>query len=230
MRKILLAIMMIVSMATIANAQLYAPCYANYQGIGYFALPNGYYYGWISGGYPQGEGYYCFVDPQMGQVFYHGYFDRGLCNGKGEVMSNSGYICGTWSHGDFVSQTNVQSTQMQQSYYDVWSNYWNYFATTPSYNPSYTNSYNFTPYFPEYTYSYPATYSYPTYSYPSYDWSNYSVPSFTWSTPSYSTPSYSTPSTNYHANNDVKIPANTKITQIDSDTQLGRQLLGKIGR
>lgn len=172
--------MMIASMTFAANAQLYAPCYANYKGIGYFALSNGYYYGWISGGYPQGEGYYCSVDPQMGQVFYHGYFDRDLCNGKGEVMSNSGYICGTWSHGDFVSQINVQSTQMQQSYYDVWS--------------------------------------------------NYSVPSYTWSTPSYSTPSYSTPSNNYHANNDVKIPTNTKITQIDSDTQLGRQLLGKIGR
>lgn len=136
MKKILFMMAMMLSMIFAASAQLYAPCYSNYQGVGYFVLPNGYYYGQIYAGYPQGEGYYYFVDPQMGAVFYHGYFDRGLCNGQGEVVSNAGYICGTWSHGDFVSQTYVQTRQMQQSYYNVWSNYWNYFANTPSYTPS----------------------------------------------------------------------------------------------
>lgn len=156
-KKLLLMMALILSMAFAANAQLYAPCYANYQGVGYFVLPNGYYYGQIYAGYPQGEGYYYFVDPQMGAVFYHGYFDRGLCNGQGEVVSNSGYICGTWSHGDFVSQTYVQTQQMQQSYYDVWSNYWNYFASTPSYTPSYDWNWN--------TYNYPVyNYNYNTYT------------------------------------------------------------------
>lgn len=117
MKRFLLMTVLMLSIAFAANAQLYAPCYANYQGVGYFVLPNGYYYGQIYAGYPQGEGYYYFVDPQMGAVFYHGYFDRGLCNGQGEVVSKSGYICGTWSHGDFVSQTYVQTQQMQQSYY-----------------------------------------------------------------------------------------------------------------
>lgn len=222
LKKILLILSFVMSVAITADAQLYAPCYANYQGVGYFVLPNGYYYGQIYAGYPQGEGYYYFVDAQMGAVFYHGYFDRGLCNGQGEVVSNSGYICGTWSHGDFISQTYVQPQQMQQSYYDVWTNYWNYFASTPSYTPNYDWSWSAYSY-PVYnynTYSYP-TYSYPTYSYPSYDYSSYFN----------TTSSYSTPSTNnYHASNDVKIPANTKITQIDSDTQLGSQLLGKIRR
>ena len=221
MKKLILLFALIVSIAVTATAQLYAPAYANYSGVGYFTLPNGYYYGNIYAGYPQGEGYYCFVDPQLGQVFYHGYFDRGLCNGKGEVLSSYGYICGNWNHGDFVSQYDVQSYTMQQSYYDVWANYWNYFANTPAYNPSYTYNYNYTPYFPEYTYSYPS-YSYPTFNYPSCDYSSYFN-----TTPNYSTP---TTTTNYHAKNEVKIPSNTKITQIDSDTQLGRQLLGKIGR
>lgn len=222
MKKLLFTLVLLLA-AIGAKAQLYAPCYANYSGVGYFQLSNGYYYGQIYAGYPQGEGYYYFVDPQMGAVFYHGYFDKGLCNGKGEVVSNSGYICGTWSHGDFVSQTNVQSYQMQQSYYDVWSNYWNYFATTPNYTPNYTWDWNMYSY-PTYTYSYP-TYSYPTYSYPSYSYPSYNSNSY-----NFNTPSYSTPSTNYQAKTEVKIPKDTKIVQIDSDTQLGRQLLGKIGR
>ena len=221
MKKLLLMMALMLSMAFAANAQLYAPCYANYQGVGYFALPNGYYYGQICAGYPQGEGYYYFVDPQLGAVFYHGYFDRGLCNGQGEVVSNSGYICGTWSNGDFVSQTYMQTQQIQKSYYDVWSNYWSYFATTPAYTPSYDWNWNI--------YSYPAyNYNYNVYSYPAYP--NYTYPTYDYSSYFNTTPSYSTPSNNYHASNDVKIPANTKITQIDSDTQLGRQLLGKIGR
>ncbi len=219
-KKLFLLISLSLAMALSANAQLYAPCYANYQGTGYFVLPDGYYYGQIYAGYPQGEGYYYFVDPQMGAVFYHGYFDRGLCNGQGEVVSNSGYICGTWDHGEFVSQTYVQTQQMQLSYYDVWSNYWNYFAITPTYTPYYDWSWNTFSYLGyNYTYSYPV-YSYPTYSYPSYDYSPYFS----------NTPGYSTPSNNYHASTEVRIPADTKITQIDSDTQLGRQLLGKIGR
>ena len=221
MKKLLLMMALMLSMAFAANAQLYAPCYANYQGVGYFALPNGYYYGQIYAGYPQGEGYYYFVDPQLGAVFYHGYFDRGLCNGQGEVVSNSGYICGTWSNGDFVSQTYMQTQQIQKSYYDVWSNYWSYFATTPAYTPSYDWNWNI--------YSYPAyNYNYNVYSYPAYP--NYTYPTYDYSSYFNTTPSYSTPSNNYDASNDVKIPANTKITQIDSDTQLGRQLLGKIGR
>ena len=221
MKKLLLMMALMLSMAFAANAQLYAPCYANYQGVGYFALPNGYYYGQIYAGYPQGEGYYYFVDPQLGAVFYHGYFDRGLCNGQGEVVSNSGYICGTWSNGDFVSQTYMQTQQIEKSYYDVWSNYWSYFATTPAYTPSYDWNWNI--------YSYPAyNYNYNVYSYPAYP--NYTYPTYDYSSYFNTTPSYSTPSNNYHASNDVKIPANTKITQIDSDTQLGRQLLGKIGR
>lgn len=221
MKKFLLMTVLVLSMVFTTKAQLYAPCYANYQGVGYFALPNGYYYGQIYAGYPQGEGYYYFVDPQLGAVFYHGYFDQGLCNGQGEVVSNSGYICGTWSNGDFISQTYMQTQQIQQSYYDVWSNYWNYFATAPSYASSYDWNWN--------TYSYPAyNYNNNVYSYPTYP--NYTYPTYDYSSYFNTTPSYSTPSNNYHASNDVKIPANTKITQIDSDTQLGRQLLGKIGR
>lgn len=194
MKKILFMMALLLSMAVNIDAQLYAPCYSNYQGVGYFVMPNGYYYGQIYAGYPQGEGYCYCIDPQMGAVFYHGYFDRGLCNGYGELITNCGYICGTWSHGDFISQTNVQPQQMQQSYYNVWSNYWNSYATTPSYTPSYDWNWS--------------TYPYPTYSYPN----------------------STAPANNYQARNEVKIPANTTITQIDSDTQLGRQLLGKIGR
>lgn len=219
-KKMIMVFATLLAMALGAEAQLYAPGYANYQGVGYFTLPNGYYYGQIYAGYPQGEGYYYFVDPQLGPVFYHGYFDRGLCNGQGEVVSSSGYICGTWSCGNFVSQTYVQTQQMQQSYYDVWANYWSFY-TTPVYPTTYNWSWDdFAPtYYDWNTYSYPSynypTYSYPTYSYPSYD--------FTY------TPSYSTPSTT-QTTAEVKIPSNTKITQIDSDTQLGRQLLRKIGR
>lgn len=196
MKKILsiLAFTMIVAIS--AEAQLYAPCYANFQGIGAFVLPNGYYYGQIYAGYPHGEGYYYFVDSQIGPVFYHGYFDRGLCNGLGEVVSSFGYICGTWSCGEFVSQTYVQPQQVQQSYYNAWTNYWNCYATTPSYTPNY-----------------------------SWNWNNYSYPA---SNSSYN--NYSVPSSNYQASSNVKIPADTKITQIDSDSQLGRQLLGKIGQ
>lgn len=183
MKKILLTIIVTFAVIIGAKAQLFAPCYAYYQGIGYFVMPNGYYYGWISCGYPQGEGYCYCIDSQLGPIYYHGNFDRGFVHGQGELLSMSGYICGTWNHGDFISQTNVNPTQMQQSYNNVWSNYANYYA--------------------------------PTYSYPSsYDWSWNSIPS------------YSYP--NYQATNNVKIPSNTTITQIDSDTELGRQLLGKI--
>lgn len=110
----------------------------------------------------------------------------------------------------------VQTQQMQQSYYDVWSNYWNYFASTPSFSSNHDWNWN--------TYYYPAnnynTYRNPTSAFPTYNYQTYFN----------NAPGYSTPSSNYHASNDVKIPANTKIIQIDSDTQLGRQLLGKIGR
>ncbi len=202
-KKFIFPIFMMLTIALSVDAQLYAPGYSNFQGVGYFVLPNGYYYGQIYAGYPQGEGYYYFIDPQMGSVFYHGQFDRGLCHGKGELVSGSGYICGTWDHGDFISQTYVNTRKIQQSYHDVWSNYWCYFATTPTYTPSYDWSWN--------------SFSYPTYNnscnYPTYN--NYA-------------PGYSARPSNYHASNEVKIPADTKITQIDSDTQLGRRLLGKI--
>ena len=95
----------------------------------------------------------------------------------------SGYICGTWDHGNFVSQTDVAPSRMQQSYANVWNNYANFYAPT---------------------YRYPTT----------YDW--------TWK----ATPS----SPAYQAHNNIRIPANITITQIDSDTELGRQLLGKIGK
>lgn len=55
MKKFLLMTALMLSMAFTVDAQLYAPCYANYQGVGYFVLPNGYYYGQIYAGYPQGE-------------------------------------------------------------------------------------------------------------------------------------------------------------------------------
>ena len=221
-KKIILILPLVLSVAINVAAQLYAPGYANYEGVGYSVLPNGYYYGQIRAGYPQGEGYYYFADPQMGAVFYHGDFDRGVCDGQGEVVSNSGYICGMWSNGDFISQTYVQTQQMQQSYYDVWSNFWNYFVTTPTYTPSYDWCWS--------AYSYPV-YNYNTYSYPSYNYPTYSCPTFDYSSYFDTTSSHTTTtSNNYHASTDVKIPANTKITQIDSDTQLGRQLLGKIGR
>lgn len=224
MRKFILTLVLAVSTLFAANAQIYSPSYAYYQGVGYFVMSNGYYYGNISGGYPQGEGYCYCIDPQLGPIYYHGNFDKGVVHGKGELLSSSGYICGTWNHGDFIAQIDVPSYQMQQSYTDVWSNYFNYYAPTYSY-PTYTTpNYDYTTYFNQSyypTYTYP-TYSYPTYNYPSYSYPNYSYPSYDFSTPS--------TTTNYQAKNDVKIPDNTKITQIDSDTELGRQLLGKIGR
>lgn len=198
MKKFLLFVTLMLMMAISAKGQMYAPCYANYQGVGAFMLPNGYYYGQIYAGYPHGEGYYYFVDPQMGPVYYHGYFSQGLCNGLGEILCNSGYICGTWNMGEFVSQTNVQPQQMQQSYYNAWNNYWNCYATMPSYTPSYN-----------------------------WSWNNYPTPTYN------NTPSFfpnTTPSNNYQASSNVKIPSDTRITQIDSDSQLGRQLLGKIGQ
>lgn len=159
-KKILFLLVVALSTAFGAKAQMYAPCYAYYQGIGYFNMPNGYYYGWINCGFPNGEGYcYCF-DPQLGPIFFHGYFSAGVAHGPGELLSNAGYICGVWQYGNFVSQQYVAPQQMQQSYTNAWNNY----------------------------------------------------------------------STNYQASNNVTIPANTTITQIDSDTQLGRQLLGKIGQ
>lgn len=200
MRKFILTLIWAVCSLIAANAQIYSPGYANYQGIGYFVMPNGYYYGNIVGGFPQGEGYCYCIDPQLGPIYYHGNFDKGVVHGRGELLSTSGYICGTWDHGDFVSQINVPSYHIMQSYTDVWSNYSHYYAPTYSY-PSYSC--------PPYTYP---TYNYPSYSYPAYD---FCTPSTT---------------TNYQAKNNVKIPDNTKITQIDSDMELGRQLLGKIGR
>lgn len=179
-------------------------------------MPNGYYYGNISGGYPQGEGYCYYVDSQLGAIYYHGNFDKGVVHGKGELLSSSGYICGTWNqnHGDFVSQINVPSYQMQQSYTDVWSNYFNYYAPTYNYPTYSTLNYDYSTFFNQSyypTYTYPS-YSYPTYSYPTYDFSTTST------------------ITNYQAKNNVKIPDNITVTQIDSDTELGRQLLGKIER
>lgn len=79
-------------------------------------------------------------------------------------------------------------------------------------------------------YSYPV-YNYNTFSYSTYNHSTYNYPSYDYSSYFNPTPSYTIPSTNnYHASNDVKILANTKITQLDSDTQLGRQLPGKLSR
>lgn len=218
MKNLLFTLALAICSMFAANAQLYSPSYACYQGVGYFVMPNGYYYGNISGGYPQGEGYCYCIDPQLGAIYYHGNFDKGLVHGRGELLSSSGYICGSWNHGDFISQIDVPSYQMQQSYIDVWSNYYNYYAPTYSYStytyPTYTPGYDYTTYFNQ---SYYPTYSYPTYSYPSYNY-----PTYDFSTP--------TTITNYQAKNNVRIPDNTKITQIDSDTELGRQLLGKIGR
>lgn len=219
MRKFIFTLVLSVSTFFAAKAQIYSPSYAYYQGVGYFVMPNGYYYGNISSGYPQGEGYCYCIDPQLGPIYYHGNFDKGVVHGKGELLSSSGYICGTWNHGDFVAQIDVPSYQMQQSYIDVWSNYFNYYTPTYCY-PTYTTpNYDCTTYFNQ---SYYPTYSFPTYSYPSYSYPSYSYPTYDFSTPS--------TTTNYQANNDVKIPDNTKITQIDNDTELGRQLLGKIGR
>lgn len=166
-----------------SKAQIYAPCYAYYQGVGYFAMPNGYYYGNISGGYPQGEGYCYCIDPTLGPIYYHGYFDKGVVHGRGELLSNSGYICGMWNHGDFVKQIDVSPYQMQQSYTDVWSNYANYYAPT---------------------YNYPS-YSYPTYNTPTIDYAElfnqaynqayqmYSTPTYNYQPYTYSTPPHTTP-------------------------------------
>lgn len=192
MKRILFALLVAFGSISVSQAQLYAPCYANYSGIGFFVMPNGYYYGFVTCGFPHGEGYCYCVDPQLGPIYYHGYFDRGVVHGRGELLSMSGYICGTWNHGAFVSQIDVPSYQMQQSYTNAWSNYANCYAPTYSPSPSYST---------------PA-YSYPCNSYPS------QAPA----------------APNYQAQNNVKIPENTRITQIDSDTELGRQLLGKIGR
>lgn len=169
MRKLLLTFIAALATLFAAEAQIYSPAYAYYHGIGYFVMPNGYYFGYIYGGFPQGEGYCYCIDPLLGPIYYHGNFDRGLVHGRGELLSQAGYICGTWNHGSFVAQIDVCPYQMQQSYTDVWSNYYNYYYT-PSATPS------------------------------------------------------------YQAQNDNRIPADTRITQIDSDTELGRQLLGKIGR
>lgn len=226
MKKFIFTLVLAISSMFAAKAQIYSPSYAYYQGVGYFVMSNGYYYGNISGGYPQGEGYCYCIDPQLGPIYYHGNFDKGVVHGKGELLSSSGYICGTWNHGDFISQIDVPSYQMQQSYTDVWSNYFNYYAPTYSY-PTYTTpNYDYSTYFNQ---SYYPSYSYPNYTYPSYSYPSYSYPSYNY--PSYDF-NFSTPSTttNYQAKNNVKIPDNTKITQIDSDTELGRQLLGKIGR
>lgn len=224
MKKFILTLTLVVSALLAAKAQLYAPAYAYYSGVGYFTMSNGYYYGNISGGYPQGEGYCYCIDPQLGPIYYHGNFDKGVVHGKGELLSTSGYICGTWNHGDFISQIDVPSYQMQQSYTDVWNNYFNYYAPIYSY-PTYTMpNYNYTTYFNQSYYPTYPTYTYPSYSYPSYSYPSTNYPSYDFN---FSTPSTTT---NYQAKNNVKIPDNTKITQIDSDTELGRQLLGKIGR
>lgn len=159
MKKFILTLILSVSTLVAATAQIYSPSYAYYQGVGYFVMSNGYYYGNISGGYPQGEGYCYCIDPQLGFIYYHGNFDKGVVHGKGELLSSSGYICGTWNHGDFISQIDVPSYQMQQSYTDVWSNYFNYYAPTYSY-PTYTTpNYDYTTYFNQ---SYYPTYTYPT--------------------------------------------------------------------
>lgn len=147
-----------------ACGQLYNPNFWCYQGIAYMPLPNGYYYGWVNGGFPQGEGYAYVYQPGMGWVSYHGNFDRGVVHGLGELVCSAGYICGTWNHGQFVSQTYVQPAQMQQTVSNVYNNY----------------------------------------------------------------STYVQPQSNYQAN--VALPSHTTITQIDSDSELGRELLGKIGR
>ena len=41
-KRLLLGFSLMLSTAFASEAQLYAPCYANYQGVGYFNLPNGY--------------------------------------------------------------------------------------------------------------------------------------------------------------------------------------------
>lgn len=54
-KKFIIILSFVLSVTISADAQLYAPFYVNYQGVGYFVLPNEYYYGQIYAGYPQGR-------------------------------------------------------------------------------------------------------------------------------------------------------------------------------
>lgn len=78
------------------NAQAYNPDYSDFEGVATMSLPNGWYYGEIKSGYPEGEGYAYFKDSQLGWVVYKGSFCNGSFSGEGAVVCDAGFLEGTW--------------------------------------------------------------------------------------------------------------------------------------
>lgn len=123
MKKVIFSIFFVVLgmlLPKIAYAQAaYNPYYSMYYGYGYMPVVNGYYIGYIAGGYPHGQGYAYYYDRMLGWVAYQGGFDRGTFHGEGQALSSYGYIAGVWDHNNFVRQINVSQNQIQQSYNNI---------------------------------------------------------------------------------------------------------------
>lgn len=125
MKKVFLLLLAsaLMSLAGETKAQICNPYYAYYCGFGYMPVPTGYYVGYIYGGFPHGEGYFYGIDPNIGMVAYRGGFYMGVCNGKGELICQQGYIAGEWAMGTFTRQINISLNQAQNSYRQVQSTY-----------------------------------------------------------------------------------------------------------
>lgn len=123
MKKVILStvcvVILVLSFATSAKAQLYNPYYYMYYGYGYMPVQNGYYIGQIAGGYPHGNGYAYYYDLNTGWTVFTGGFYMGKAHGYGECLCDFGYIAGVWSMGCFVEQNYVNQNQIQQSYNDM---------------------------------------------------------------------------------------------------------------
>lgn len=99
MKKILLIIGLVFTIATNSNSQIYSPNLAGYVGNGTIFYPNGYYQGGVYNGFANGTGRFYWYDGS----FFSGNFYGGFYNGPGVMVSRFyGYISGCWNGGVFI--------------------------------------------------------------------------------------------------------------------------------
>lgn len=99
MKHSLFVILIILSIVTKTNAQIYSPNLAGYAGLGTIFYPNGFYQGGVYNGFANGSGTFYWYDGS----FFSGNFYGGFYNGPGIMVSRLyGYITGCWNSGIFM--------------------------------------------------------------------------------------------------------------------------------
>lgn len=96
MTKKIFTLLICCMMSAILMAQAYNPDYKDYVGTTTMRLPNGWYYGQVRNGYPEGNGYAYYKDSKLGWVIYKGQFAGGYFSGTGDVLCEAGFIGGNW--------------------------------------------------------------------------------------------------------------------------------------